>query len=847
MNSEPTQFVNLCAQLCKDPVFASLESHEKRIAHIFQTIKSLQEFREDITHKVDNYVKLCDKSETKSQMYRTEGDNHMSAKNYYIAIQCYTNALLWAPFPTEGSDCKDLQKAYTARAHAFCRIDDYSNALFDAEMSMFLGSSVDMTCVKGISLKSLGRYGEAMQCIDGILACKEQFKLNEKPQLLKTLKEMHTSLTKELVVYGPNWPLPEQEHISDFDLWMEQKIALKANKEKGRHFLAKEKIPKGAVVISEKPQNAVISAQHLRSVCSCCQKMIGFQFWPCVWCNEVVFCDRTCHDRGIKDSHQFECKMTGLVIQSPLYQTFRVVTRIGAEYAFKTATDFDLQKFDLQKWLCRFYGRDCHLMYRRIRDEKRHHFEAFLSLTDNDNKYTTEDNAKHTLMAIDLALLIEYKKAFVADNEQTFVSFVAFLVKTFRRTLTNSFGWTVKDPQQSQQNLALGSCVSNYSSYINHSCDPTMFWQFFGDKLIFRAIRDVEPGEEMSISYGPNQWMPLEKRQLILRNNYHFSCGCNLCLKQVKGYPALKCLECEGPVLYVANIHRQDRDLCLQCGTLYPNIRQVLQKVAFVRLEFEESLKIINRLQQNDGKEEAKDEEEKEEEEEYEDNTYDNSVENSNNEDVIDEHKEEESNEKTDTESNSISELESEQQEQEVNKDSKENDETKDPEEKEAERQTMIDLHLKRAEEAVQTIIDLHYNEVSELIGLQVRLTKQFIICGKYTEAGKHVDRFLNAIDWSKCGQSCQHWEDLLFVTNAYYEYLKDQTVGQKQEWKQCFQSFSALKQSYKSIKQEDQGFRCITIDGKPVQSADEVKQVMREKKSNFSALKEVYKNLFTH
>lgn len=42
--------------------------------------------------------------------------------------------------------------------------------------------------------------------------------------------------------------------------------------------------------------------------------------------------------------------------------------------------------------------------------------------------------------------------------------------------------------------------------YVNHSCDPNCSLYFENNELILRAIRDIEPGQELSFDYGTVQF-----------------------------------------------------------------------------------------------------------------------------------------------------------------------------------------------------------------------------------------------------------------------------------------------------------------------------------------------------
>src|ERR1700754_4708148 len=46
-----------------------------------------------------------------------------------------------------------------------------------------------------------------------------------------------------------------------------------------------------------------------------------------------------------------------------------------------------------------------------------------------------------------------------------------------------------------------GSRGGNGTHYINHSCVPNTFMQIIRDHILFFALRDIQPGEEITIDY----------------------------------------------------------------------------------------------------------------------------------------------------------------------------------------------------------------------------------------------------------------------------------------------------------------------------------------------------------
>lgn len=47
-----------------------------------------------------------------------------------------------------------------------------------------------------------------------------------------------------------------------------------------------------------------------------------------------------------------------------------------------------------------------------------------------------------------------------------------------------------------------GENESNTARYINHSCDPNAESEIHDDHILISAVRDIEPGEEITMDYG---------------------------------------------------------------------------------------------------------------------------------------------------------------------------------------------------------------------------------------------------------------------------------------------------------------------------------------------------------
>lgn len=97
---------------------------------------------------------------------------------------------------------------------------------------------------------------------------------------------------------------------------------------------------------------------------------------------------------------------------------------------------------------------------------------------------------------------------------------------------------------------ARGIGIFSIASSLNHACDANTVVKFHvcdGNDIIDKsqcylelvASRDIQPGEELCLSYGPTPVMAAVSRQRILWEQYTFLCQCRLCLNYKKNEQTL--------------------------------------------------------------------------------------------------------------------------------------------------------------------------------------------------------------------------------------------------------------------------------------------------------------------
>ncbi|KAF1955883.1 hypothetical protein CC80DRAFT_492828 [Byssothecium circinans] len=93
---------------------------------------------------------------------------------------------------------------------------------------------------------------------------------------------------------------------------------------------------------------------------------------------------------------------------------------------------------------------------------------------------------------------------------------------------TNTFACHVPDGSEGDGEGYL--CLFPLVSRINHACRPNANAKFIPRTLHMEisTLRDIQPGEEISISYGRIDLKHAE-RQKLYRDGWHFTCTCSLC------------------------------------------------------------------------------------------------------------------------------------------------------------------------------------------------------------------------------------------------------------------------------------------------------------------------------
>ena len=106
----------------------------------------------------------------------------------------------------------------------------------------------------------------------------------------------------------------------------------------------------------------------------------------------------------------------------------------------------------------------------------------------------------------------------------------------------------------------VGLYLHPYAALMNHSCDYNCIVGFDGDELFVKAIRPIDKGEQIFISYV-DATNPYEVRQEELSTRYFFHCRCVKCEREKTDAPVQDSLAARASILTAKAADHGDDDI----------------------------------------------------------------------------------------------------------------------------------------------------------------------------------------------------------------------------------------------------------------------------------------------
>ncbi|KAK2535616.1 Smyd2 [Columba guinea] len=269
---------------------------------------------------------------------------------------------------------------------------------------------------------------------------------------------------------------------------------------KGRGLRARRRYAVGELLFSCPAYTAVLTVSERGSHCDgCFARKEGLS--KCGRCKQAFYCNVECQKEDWP-MHKLECSAMCAFGQNwNPSETVRLTARILAKQ--KTHPE-------------------------RTQSEK------LLAVKEFESHLDKLDNEKRELIQNDIAALHHFysKHLEYPDN--------AALVVLFAQVNCN--GFTIEDEELSH----LGSAIFPDVALMNHSCCPNVIVTYKGTLAEVRAVKEIEPGEEVFTSYIDLLY-PTEDRNDRLRDSYFFNCDCRECVTKEKDKEKLEIRKLNDP------------------------------------------------------------------------------------------------------------------------------------------------------------------------------------------------------------------------------------------------------------------------------------------------------------
>ncbi len=568
------------------------------------------------------------KSNSESDKHRQEGNKYFQKKSYLSALQCYNKSVIHAvhadfPCPPkhsaegnvetsaaiEGTTEENtapqpaLALAFGNRSAALFHLQWYESCLQDTQ------SAIDNQYPQQSMYKLLYRQG---QCYMGLkdkaraqgcfMEAREALKsssLDDKGRAVwaenlekqvAVSENIQEDPTVDKTKFRPRTmrsTLPSLSH-SQNEAYpnASSNVKIEYNKKKGRHMVATDDVKIGEVLVAESPFASVLLEDFRQSHCYHCFQRVTI-VTPCCQCTSVIYCSKECHKEAWDTYHQWECRYFEAMRSEAL--------AMGGQLAFRMLVKHRLPTL---------------LEYLRNRKNTGNE-DKTPGLSDGKNKdgmYLSDYNSVYNLVShsaqrgpsskfdfsVLAALLMKIIKAsgFLQQEEnfdqpENVGLLGGALIHHLEVIQCNALCITeMQRPGnfESPKPANLGVGVFPTAAMVNHECDPGADYVYYDNRMIIRAIRNINKGMEVACSYGPLYYKThLQPRRRYLKENYSFHCECEAC---ARNWPILELLEdtiiafrcgkCWGRVEAVRSESTSVK--CNRCGTK-KDIQEVVGKL----------------------------------------------------------------------------------------------------------------------------------------------------------------------------------------------------------------------------------------------------------------------------
>ncbi|XP_059482634.1 SET and MYND domain-containing protein 4 [Neocloeon triangulifer] len=508
--------------------FGLLQDNEQRICYVAKLLdaKGLQ----------PNYRHGgAEKNSELALERRNEGNKAFQKGDFNTAQQVYTMSLLAA------NDPEAACLALANRSAALYNMKQYKFALKDIDELYTIGAYPKHLLHKVAERRArcflaLEQRVSARNAFRNTITALDDAKLDQdrKTKLRMDVQIMLVMLEKGVLVDAP---LPLEETVKppslsggvnpNFSCASDSLRFEWAGPTEGRMGRCRSAIRTGDTVLVETPIVSALLHERRHTHCWHCLERLATAL-PCPTCVEVAFCGTKCRDAALKTHHKWECDFLPTLRESKASVTCLLALRLASQTS--------IQK--LRECVEAAEKRDV----RVIGDEKydSRDLSNFFTLVSHTERRSPRDLLQRSLMAhfllggLSKGGYFGEKSALGAElgADQALVG--GALLQALQITQFNSHEVSElvsRNNDAEPKSLFIGGAVYPTLALLNHSCNPSvMRYHAPGGVVVVRAVRPIQPGEDVSENYGP-LWTRESRdvRRQRLRDQYWFDCACEAC------------------------------------------------------------------------------------------------------------------------------------------------------------------------------------------------------------------------------------------------------------------------------------------------------------------------------
>ncbi|KAL9956585.1 hypothetical protein ACROYT_G038079 [Oculina patagonica] len=529
------------------------------------------------------------KSASESARLRNEGNKLFQKNRYHQALEVYSCSILNAPVESHGHE---LSLAFANRSAVLFHLREYRQCLEDIEQALRRGYPNELRYKlfdrQGKCFFGIGQSSRALNCFQKAMESLNESKLDHKKREV-WLKDLEMEICKsqetkmdethvmqeDLTSNNVNFPtgafqLPQLTHKENSKFTSAScAIDIATSPVTGRHPVATQDIHVGDILVIEKPFASVLLPEHVETHCYHCLRWTAVPL-PCYQCSTVRYCSKACAKQSWDSYHSVECQYLDLIHRAGIGKNGHLALRIITKAGYEFLKDF---KQEIQQGLCESDSREsgCRHDGSYVSSD---YLPIYCLVTHSEDR-SISDLFRRTMMAVFLLKTLQggtfFGKKLCSQKDLAFIG--GLILRHLQSNPCNAH--EVSELQLNLNSVAtsetseIASGIYATLSLFNHSCDPTVTRNFYGDTCVVRAIKNIPVGHEISDNYGTLSAVSVKsERHDKLKSQYYFTCQCGACKENFPLYseipstasPVFKCENCRTPLHHV--------DICKDSGML---------------------------------------------------------------------------------------------------------------------------------------------------------------------------------------------------------------------------------------------------------------------------------------